>query len=140
LRAPRHPARLPRRKQKTSYPGAQRKPLGQAATLLGYVTPAPGQLVPLISDSPQDLAIVRELLSEHYPWFAPDPTRNTTDRSDRQGSAVRRARPRARRGASQRDPAPALRLALGRRVARLTPRVRARLATVTPRSTSRATT
>ncbi|HEY5944391.1 MAG TPA: hypothetical protein VIV40_02825, partial [Kofleriaceae bacterium] len=61
------------RKQKPSYPGMQRKPLGQPATLLGYVTPAPGQLVPLISDNPQDLAIVRQLLSEHYPWFAPDP-------------------------------------------------------------------
>src|SRR5206468_2044423 len=44
---PAHDARS--RKQRTSYPGFQRKPLGQAATLLGYVTPAPDQLVPLIS-------------------------------------------------------------------------------------------
>src|ERR1043165_1945603 len=63
----------------------QARPLGQAATLLGYVTPTPGQLVPLISDSPQDLAIVRELLSEHYPWFAPDPDEeyDATDPTDK---------------------------------------------------------
>src|SRR5205085_4427446 len=66
-----HEARA--KKLKPLYPGMQRKPLGQPATLLGYVQPAPGELVPLISDNPQDLAIVRKLLSEHYPWFAPDP-------------------------------------------------------------------
>jgi hypothetical protein len=117
------------RKQKTSYPGAQRKPLGQAATLLGYVTPAPGELVPLISDSPQDLAIVRELLSEHYPWFAPDPDEeyDATDRTDKDllfGALVHEL------GAVRRNETQlaTLRLALGRRVARLTLRVRVRLA------------
>ena len=117
------------RKQKTSYPGAQRKPLGQAATLLGYVTPAPGQLVPLISDSPQDLAIVRELLSEHYPWFAPDPDEehDATDRTDKDllfGALVHEL------GAVRRNETQlaTLRLALGRRVARLTLRARVRLA------------
>jgi hypothetical protein len=117
------------RKHKTSYPGAQRKPLGQAATLLGHVTPTPGQLVPLISDSPQDLAIVRELLSEHYPWFAPDPDEehDATDRTDKDllfGALVHEL------GAVRRNETQlaALRLTLGRRVARVTPRVRARLA------------
>jgi hypothetical protein len=117
------------RKPKPSYPGIQRKPLGQAATLLGYVTPAPGQLVPLISDSPQDLAIVRELLSEHYPWFAPDPDEehDATDRTDKDllfGALVHEL------GAARRNETQlaTLRLALGRRVARLTSRARARLA------------
>jgi hypothetical protein len=117
------------RKQRTSYPGAQRKPLGQAATLLGYVTPTPGQLVPLISDSPQDLAIVRELLSEHYPWFAPDPDEehDATDKTDKDllfGALVHEL------GAVRRNETQlaAVRLALGRRVARVTLRVRARLA------------
>jgi hypothetical protein len=117
------------RKQKTSYPGAQRKPLGQAATLLGYVTPAPGQLVPLISDSLQDLAIVRELLSEHYPWFAPDPDEehDATDRTDKDllFGALVHALGAVRRNETQ---LATLRLALGRRIARLTPRVRTRLA------------
>jgi hypothetical protein len=73
------------RKLKPSYPGVQRKPLGQAATLLGYVMPVPGQIAPLISDNPRDLAVVRELLSEHFPWFAPDPDDeyDATDPSDR---------------------------------------------------------
>ena len=95
-----HEARA--RKQKPSYPGMQRKPLGQPATLLGYVPPAPGELVPLISDNPQDLAIVRKLLSEHYPWFAPDPDEDRRDGSDRQRPAVRRARPCTRHGAAKR--------------------------------------
>jgi hypothetical protein len=117
------------RKQKPSYPGVQRKPLGQAATLLGYVTPAPGQLVPLISDSPQDLAIVRELLSEHYPWFAPDPDEehDATDPTDKDllfGALVHELGA-VRHNETQLQ---ALRLVLGRRVARLTSRVRARLA------------
>jgi len=117
------------RKYRPSYPGVQRKPLGQAATLLGYVTPAPGQLVPLISDSPQDLAIVRELLSEHYPWFAPDPDEeyDATDRTDKDllfGALVHEL------GAARRNETQlaALRLTLGRRVARITSRARARLA------------
>jgi hypothetical protein len=117
------------RKQRTSYPGMQRKPLGQAATLLGHVTPAPGQLVPLISDSPQDLAIVRDLLSEHYPWFAPDPDEeyDATDPTDKDllFGALARELGAVRRDETQLAP---LRLALGRRVARLTPRARARLA------------
>jgi len=117
------------RKQRTSYPGVQRKALGQAATLLGHVTPAPGQLVPLISDSPQDLAIVRSLLSEHYPWFAPDPDEeyDATDRTDKDllFGALAHELGAARRNETQ---LATLRLALGRRVARLTPRVRARLA------------
>jgi hypothetical protein len=117
------------RKQRPSYPGAQRKPLGQAATLLGYAVPAPGQLVPLISDSPQDLAIVRELLSEHYPWFAPDPDEeyDATDKTDKDllfGALVREI------GAARRDETElaTLRLALGRVGARLVSRVRTRLA------------
>jgi hypothetical protein len=117
------------RKQRTSYPGVQRKPLGQAATLLGYAVPAPGQLVPLISDSPQDLAIVRELLSEHFPWFAPDPDEeyDATDRTHKDflfGALVREI------GAARRDETQlaTLRLLLGRRGARLTSRARARLA------------
>jgi hypothetical protein len=117
------------RKQRPSYPGAQRKPLGQAATLLGHVMPAPGQLVPLISDSPQDLAIVRELLSEHYPWFAPDPDEehDATDPTDKDllfGALVHEL------GAVRRNETQlaTLRLALGRRVARLQLRVRVRLA------------
>jgi hypothetical protein len=117
------------RKQRPSYPGVQRKPLGQAATLLGYVMPAPGQLVPLISDSPQDLAIVRELLSEHYPWFAPDPDEeyDATDRTDKDllfGVLVHEI------GAARRDETQlaTLRVALGRLGARLTSRARARLA------------
>lgn len=117
------------RKQRPSYPGAQRKPLGQAATLLGHVMPAPGQLVPLISDSPQDLAIVRELLSEHYPWFAPDPDEehDATDPTDKDllfGALVHEL------GAVRRHETQlaTLRLALGRRVAGLQLRVRVRLA------------
>ncbi len=117
------------RKHRTSYPGARRKPLGQAATLLGHVMPAPGQLVPLISDSPQDLAIVRELLSEHYPWFAPDPDEefDATDPTARDllfGALVHEL------GAVRRNETQfaTLRLTLGRRVARLRLRVRVRLA------------
>jgi hypothetical protein len=117
------------RKRRTIYPGTQRKPLGQAATLLGYATPAPGQLVPLISDSPQDLAIVRELLSEHYPWFAPDPDEeyDATDPTDKDllfGALVHEL------GAVRRDETQltTLRLAFGRRIAGITSRVRARLA------------
>lgn len=117
------------RKPKPSYPGAQRKPLGQAATLLGYVTPTPGQLVPLISDSPQDLAIVRELLSEHYPWFAPDPDEeyDATDPTDKDllFGALAHELGAVRRNETQ---LATIRLALGRRAARLTSRVRARIA------------
>ncbi|HEY6178729.1 MAG TPA: hypothetical protein VIX73_29965 [Kofleriaceae bacterium] len=117
------------RKLRTSYPGVQRKPLGQAATLLGHVAPAPGQLVPLISDSPQDLAIVRELLSEHYPWFAPDPDEeyDATDPTDKDllFGALARELGAVRRNETQ---LATLRLALGRRAARLTSRARTRLA------------
>src|SRR5439155_21875985 len=117
------------RKQQVSYPGIQRKPLGQAATLLGYATPAPGQLVPLISDNPQDLAIVRELLSEHYPWFAPDPDEeyDATDPTDKDflfGALVHELGV-ARRNETQLATLP---LALGRSAARLTRRVRLGLA------------
>lgn len=117
------------RKQRTGYPGIQRKPLGQAATLLGHVTPAPGQLVPLISDSPQDLAIVRDLLSEHYPWFAPDPDEeyDASDATDKDllFGALAHELGAVRRHETQ---LATLRLALGRRVARLTSRARTRLA------------
>lgn len=64
----------------------QRKPLGQAATLLGYVVPTRvGELIPLIADDDGDLDIVRELLSEHYAWFEPDPDEedDDTDPTDR---------------------------------------------------------
>lgn len=58
----------------------RRRHVGQAATLLGYVVPAPpGELVPLIADDIADLEAVRELLSEHYAWFAPDPDEEDDD-------------------------------------------------------------
>jgi hypothetical protein len=117
------------RKQKPGYPGMQRKPLGQPATLLGYVTPAPGQLVPLISDNPQDLAIVRNLLSEHYPWFAPDPDEefDATDPTDKDllFGALVHALGMARRHDTQ--PA-TIKLALGKHAARITSPIRARVA------------
>lgn len=57
-----------------------RRPLGQAATLLGYVVPlGPNETLPLISDDDADLDAVRELLAEHYPWFAPDPDEEYDD-------------------------------------------------------------
>lgn len=63
----------------TSMTGHQRKQLGQAATLLGYVRPEPGERVPLIADTVEDLEVVRGLLSEHYQWFAPDPDEDHDD-------------------------------------------------------------
>jgi hypothetical protein len=106
-----------------------RKPLGQAATLLGYVIASPGELVPLISDNPADLAVVRELLSEHYPWNAPDPDDefDATDPTDKDllfGALVREL------GAIQRQDCQwrTIQLALGRRIARLGSRATARLA------------
>jgi hypothetical protein len=122
-----HEARA--RKQRPSYPGMQRKPLGQPATLLGYVTPAPGQLVPLISDNPQDLAIVRQLLSEHYPWFAPDPDEefDATDPTDKDllFGALVYALGMARRNDAQ---LATLKLALGKHAARIASPIRARVA------------
>ena len=59
--------------------GHHRKQLGRAATLLGYVTPEPGERIPLIADTVEDLEVVRELLSEHYQWFAPDPDEDHDD-------------------------------------------------------------
>jgi hypothetical protein len=110
-----------------------RKPLGQAATLLGYVVASPGELVPLISDNPHDLAVVRALLSEHYPWDAPDPDDefDPTDPTDKDllfGALVREL------GAIQRRDCEldTLKLALGRRVARLGSRAAARLADLYP--------
>lgn len=122
-----HEARA--RKQKPSYPGMQRKPLGQPATLLGYVTPAPGELVPLISDNPQDLAIVRQLLSEHYPWFAPDPDEefDATDPTDKDllfGGLVH-ALGMVRRNDTH---LATIKLALGKHVARIASPIRARVA------------
>jgi hypothetical protein len=106
-----------------------RKPLGQAATLLGYVFASPGERVPLISDNPQDLAVVRELLSEHYPWNAPDPddefdASDPTDKDLLFGALVREL------GVIQRHDCEAqtVRLALGRRAAGLGSRAAARLA------------
>ncbi|MDB4956713.1 MAG: hypothetical protein JWO36_4282 [Myxococcales bacterium] len=117
------------RKQRAAYPGMQRKPLGQAATLLGYTMPAPGQLVPLISDNPEDLAIVRQLLSEHYPWFAPDPDEeyDATDPTDKDllFGALVHALGTVRRNETQLS---TLKLSLGTRVARWSSGVRARLA------------
>jgi hypothetical protein len=73
------------RKPRAAAHAVARRPLGQAATLLGHVVPAPGERVPLISDNPQDLAVVRALLSEHYPWDAPDPDEefDATDPTDK---------------------------------------------------------
>ena len=117
------------RKQKSSYPGMQRKPLGQPATLLGYVTPSPGELVPLISDNPQDLKIVRQLLSEHYPWFAPDPDEefDATDPTDKDllFGALVHALGMVRRDDTQ---LATIKLALGKYVARTSSPIRARLA------------
>ena len=117
------------RKRKTSYPGIQRKPLGQPATLLGHVIPAPGQLVPLISDNPQDLAVVRELLSEHYPWFAPDPDDeyDATDPTDKDflfGALVRELGIVRR----QETQLATVKLMLGARIAHFTSRYRSRIA------------
>jgi hypothetical protein len=113
----------------TSYPGMQRKPLGQAATLLGHVMPAPGQTTPLISDNPRDLAVVRELLSEHYPWFAPDPDEeyDATDPTDKDllFGALALALGAVRRRETQLATA---RLALGERLARWSTRATSRLA------------
>lgn len=112
---------------------AVRKPLGQAATLLGYVVASPGELVPLISDNPHDLAVVRQLLSEHYPWDAPDPDDefDPTDPTDKDllfGALVREL------GAIQRRESElqTLKLALGRRVAGLESRAQTRLADLHP--------
>ena len=63
----------------TSLTGHQRKQLGQAPTLVGYVRPAPGQTVPLIADTVEDLEVVRLLLAEHYQWSAPDPDEDDDD-------------------------------------------------------------
>ena len=63
----------------TSLTGHHRKQLGQAATLLGYVRPEPGERVPLIADTVEDLEVVRDLLAEHYQWFAPDPDDDDDD-------------------------------------------------------------
>ena len=110
-----------------------RKPLGQAATLLGYVVASPGERVPLISDNPQDLAVVRELLSEHYPWNAPDPDDefDATDPTDKDllfGALVREL------GVIQRQDCQlaTIKLALGRRVARVMARYPARIADAYP--------
>ena len=120
-----HGRRMPRAASRV----VVRKPLGQAATLLGYVVAAPGELVPLISDNPQDLAVVRELLSEHYPWNAPDPDDefDPTDPTDKDllfGALVREL------GVIQRGDCrwQTIKLALGRRVARLGSGGHARLA------------
>jgi len=120
-----HRGRKPRR---VAY-AAARKPLGQAATLLGYVVASPGERVPLISDNPQDLAVVRELLSEHYPWNAPDPDDefDPTDATDKDlpfGALVREL------GVIQRHECEwaTVVLALGRRAAGLGSRAGARLA------------
>jgi hypothetical protein len=117
------------RKVRTAYPGVQRKPLGQAATLLGYVFPEPGQIAPLISDNPRDLAVVRELLSEHYPWFAPDPDEefDATDPTDKDllfGALVREL------GIVRRQESlfSTVKLLFGPRVARITSRQRSRIA------------
>jgi hypothetical protein len=117
------------RKQRTRAPGVPRKPLGQPATLLGWVVPAPGQLVPLISDNPQDLAVVRELLSEHYPWFAPDPDDefDATDPTDKDllfGALVRELGA-VRRGETRFE---TVKLLFGPRVARIASPFRTRLA------------
>ncbi len=63
---------LNRDRQAASDPGAPRKQLGQPATLLGYLIPAPPDHAPTIAHSTLDVASVRELLSEHYVWRAPD--------------------------------------------------------------------
>jgi hypothetical protein len=117
------------RKLRASPPGAVRKPLGRPATLLGHVMPAPGQVAPLISDNLKDLAVVRELLSEHYPWYAPDPDDewDPTDPTDKDflfGVLVREL------GVVRRGEAPfdTLKWLGGPRVARITSRYRSRIA------------
>ena len=135
-----HPSARPRRalttseafhvrKQRSRAPGVARKPLGQPATLLGWVVPSPGQLVPLISDNPQDLAVVRELLSEHYPWFAPDPDDefDATDPTDKDllfGALVRELGA-VRRGETRFE---TVKLVFGPRIARIASPFRTRLA------------
>lgn len=117
------------RKVRPAYPGIQRKPLGQAATLLGYVMPEPGQVAPLISDNPRDLAVVRELLSEHFPWFAPDPDDefDATDPSDKDllfGALVRELGIVRR----QESMLATVKLLFGPRIARITSPQRSRIA------------
>jgi hypothetical protein len=123
------PVRYRARKPRATAYVVVRKPLGQAATLLGYVVASPGERVPLISDNPQDLAVVRELLSEHYPWNAPDPDDefDATDRTDKDllfGALVREL------GVIQRHDCEwqTLLLSLGRRLAGAGTRASARLA------------
>lgn len=110
-----------------------RKALGQAATLLGYVVPAPGERVPLISDNPQDLKVVRALLLEHYPWDAPDPDDefDVTDPTDQDllfGALVREL------GVVERQDGrlQTVKLVFGQRVAGMMSRTAARIADVYP--------
>jgi hypothetical protein len=69
-----------RRRHRPLRRSLRRRPLGQAATLLGYVVPTPPEeLVPLIADDGGDWDVVRELLAEHYAWFEPDPDEEDDD-------------------------------------------------------------
>jgi hypothetical protein len=75
------------RRRRTSHGDASpRRALGFAPTLLGQITPArEGDLLPLVSDNPEDLLVVRELLAEHHPFPYPDPDEepDDTDPTDR---------------------------------------------------------
>ena len=121
------------RKPRAASHAIVRKPLGQAATLLGHVVPAPGERVPLISDNPQDLAVVRALLSEHYPWDAPDPDEefDATDPTDQDllfGALVRELGVVERQGCQLQT----VKLVLGQRFAALASRYPSRLADAYP--------
>src|SRR5262249_20932342 len=57
--------------------------LGESATLLGWVMPqAGGAGVPLISDSSEDYAVVKQLLTEHYAAFERNSDEDEVDDTD----------------------------------------------------------
>lgn len=90
------PAAAARRRAETSERARRRAPLlpqrgkaqaprvlGEAATLLGYVAPAPRDVtVPLISSTREDLEVVHSLLTEHYAAFEKDARQDDDEDSD----------------------------------------------------------
>ena len=53
--------------------------IGQIATLLGQVMPSSDALLPLVADTPRDMAVIRELLAEHYDFALLDPNSEYDD-------------------------------------------------------------
>ena len=59
-----------KRLEKKEFHSVHRQSIGMNASLLGFVQPSPiAQSVPLISNNPQDLSVVEELLTYHYAEF-----------------------------------------------------------------------